>query len=59
MLHKFRSGDITPAEFQDLRTRMDAISDVELKHFLEVEWEEFEDHSPLSEEKMKLHGRKE
>ena len=53
LLHKFRSGDITPAEFQDLRTRIDAISDVELKHFLETEWEEFEDHSPLSEEKMK------
>lgn len=53
LLHKFRSGDITPAEFQDLRTRMDAISDVELKHLLETEWEEFEDHSPLSEEKMK------
>lgn len=53
LLHKFRSGDITPAEFQDLRTRMDIISDVELKHFLETEWEEFEDHSPLSEEKMK------
>lgn len=53
LLHKFRSGDITPAEFQDLRTRMDGISDVELKHFLEAEWEEFEDHSPLSEEKMK------
>lgn len=53
LLHKFRSGDITPAEFQDLRTRMDAISDVELKHLLEAEWEEFEDHSPLSEEKMK------
>lgn len=53
LLHKFRSGDITPAEFQNLRTRMDAISDVELKHFLEAEWEEFEDHSPLSEEKMK------
>lgn len=53
LLHKFRSGDITPAEFQDLRTHMDTISDVELKHFLEVEWEEFEDHSPLSEEKMK------
>lgn len=53
LLHKFRSGDITSAEFQDLRTRMDGISDVELKHFLEAEWEEFEDHSPLSEEKMK------
>lgn len=53
LLHKFRSGDITPAEFQDLRTRMDDISDVELKHLLEAEWEEFEDHSPLSEEKMK------
>lgn len=53
LLHKFRSGDITPAEFQDLRTRMDTISDVELKHFLEAEWEEFEDHSPLSEEKMR------
>ncbi len=53
LLHKFRSGDITSAEFQDLRTRMDIISDVELKHFLETEWEEFEDHSPLSEEKMK------
>lgn len=53
LLHKFRSGDITPAEFQDLRTRMDAISDVELKHLLETEWEEFEDHSSLSEEKMK------
>lgn len=53
LLHKFRSGDITPAEFQDLRTRMDGISDVELKHFLEAEWEEFEDHTPLSEEKMK------
>lgn len=53
LLHKFRSGDITPAEFQDLRTRMDTISDVELKHLLETEWEEFEDHSPLSEEKMK------
>lgn len=53
LLHKFRSGDITPAEFQDLRTRMDAVSDVELKHLLEAEWEEFEDHSPLSEEKMK------
>ena len=53
MLHKFRSGDITPAEFQDLRTHMDTISDVELKHLLEAEWEEFEDHSPLSEEKMK------
>lgn len=53
LLHKFRSGDITPAEFQDLRTRMDIISDVELKHFLETEWEEFEDNSPLSEEKMK------
>lgn len=33
LLHKFRSGDITSAEFQDLRTRMDGISDVELKHF--------------------------
>ena len=32
---------------------MDAISDVELKHLLETEWEEFEAHSPLSEEKMK------
>lgn len=53
LLHKFRSGDITPAEFQDLRTHMDTISDVELKHFLEAEWEEFEDHSPLSEEKMR------
>lgn len=53
LLHKFRSGDITPAEFQDLRIRIDAISDVELKHLLETEWEEFEDHSPLSEEKMK------
>ncbi|WP_304204979.1 FecR family protein [Phocaeicola plebeius] len=53
LLHKFRSGDITPAEFQDLRTHMDTISDVELKHLLETEWEEFEDHSPLSEEKMK------
>ena len=53
LLHKFHSGDITPAEFQDLRTRMDAISDVELKHLLETEWEEFEAHSPLSEEKMK------
>lgn len=53
LLHKFRSGDITPAEFQDLRTRMDTISDVELKRLLETEWEEFEDHSPLSEEKMK------
>ena len=53
LLHKFRSGDITPAEFQDLRTHMDTISDVELKHLLEIEWEEFEDHSPLSEEKMK------
>lgn len=53
LLHKFRSGDITPAEFQDLRTRMDGISDVELKHFLEAEWEEFEDHTPLSEEKMR------
>lgn len=53
LLHKFRSGDITPAEFQDLRIRMDAISDVELKHLLETEWEEFEAHSPLSEEKMK------
>lgn len=53
LLHKFRSGDITPAEFQDLRTRMDAISDVELKYLLETEWEEFEAHSPLSEEKMK------
>lgn len=51
LLHKFRSGDITSAEFQDLRTRMDIISDVELKHLLETEWEEFEDHSPLSEEK--------
>lgn len=53
LLRKFRSGDITPAEFQDLRTHMDTISDVELKHLLETEWEEFEDHSPLSEEKMK------
>lgn len=53
LLHKFRSGDITPAEFQDLRTHMDTISDVELKHLLEAEWEEFEDYSPLSEEKMK------
>lgn len=53
LLYKFRSGDITPAEFQDLRIRIDAISDVELKHLLETEWEEFEDHSPLSEEKMK------
>lgn len=53
LLHKFRSGDITPAEFQDLRTHMDTISDVELKHLLEAEWEEFEDHSPLSEEKMR------
>ena len=53
LLHKFRSGDITPAEFQDLRTHMDTISDVELKHLLEAEWEEFEDHSSLSEEKMK------
>lgn len=53
LLHKFRSGDITPAEFQDLRTHMDTIADVELKHLLETEWEEFEDHSPLSEEKMR------
>lgn len=53
LLHKFRFVDITLAEFQDLRTRMDTISDVELKHLLEAEWEEFEDHTPLPEEKMK------
>lgn len=52
LLCKFRSGNITPAEFQDLRTHIDAISDVELKQLIEAEWEKFEEHSPLSEVKM-------
>ena len=50
LLHKFCSDDIMSADFQNLW--LHAISDVQLKHLLEAEWEEFEDHSPLAEKML-------
>lgn len=52
LLNKFRFGEITPAEFQDLRKRMDDTSDAALKHFVGSEWENFENYPPLSKEKI-------
>lgn len=52
LLNKFRFGEITPVEFHDLRNRMDDTSDAELKHLLGSEWENFENYSLLSKEKI-------
>lgn len=52
LLEKFRSGDMTSEELQDLKSLMDTTSDQELRDILMSEWDKFDHYSPLPDEKV-------
>lgn len=52
LLEKFRSGDMTSEELQDLKSLMDTTSDQELRDILMSEWDKFDHYSPLPDEKI-------
>lgn len=52
LLEKFRSGDMTSEELQDLKSLMDTTSDQELRDILMYEWDKFDHYSPLPDEKV-------
>lgn len=52
LLEKFRSGDMTSEELQDLKSLMETTSDQELRDILMSEWDKFDHYSPLPDEKV-------
>ena len=52
LLNKFRSGDISPAEFQELRSGINGITDSELKEMMYPEWDKYCNYEPLSDENI-------
>ena len=52
LLNKFRSGEISPAEFQELRSGINGISDSELKEMMYSEWDRYCNYEPLPDEKI-------
>lgn len=52
LLNKFRIGEISPAEFQELKSGMNDISDKEFKGMIHSEWDNYSNYEPLPEEKI-------
>lgn len=52
LLNKFRTGEISPAEFQELKSGIDGITDSELKEMIFSEWDKYSNYEPLPEEKI-------
>lgn len=52
LLDKFRTGEISPAEFQELKSGMNDISDKEFKEMIHSEWDSYSNFEPLPEEKI-------
>ena len=52
LLNKFRIGEISPAEFQELKSGMNDISDKEFKEMIHSEWDNYSNYEPLPEEKI-------
>lgn len=52
LLNKFRTGEISPAEFQELKSGMNDISDKEFKEMIHSEWDSYSNYEPLPEEKI-------
>lgn len=52
LLDKFRTGEISPAEFQELKSGMNDISDKEFKEMIHSEWDNYSNYEPLPEEKI-------
>lgn len=52
LLNKFRTGEISPAEFQELKSEMNDISDKEFKEMIHSEWDSYSNFEPLPEEKI-------
>lgn len=52
LLNKFRTGEISPAEFQELKSGMNDISDKEFKEIMHSEWDNYSNYEPLPEEKI-------
>lgn len=53
LLKKFSSGEIIPAEFQELKESIENIPDSDFKEILSSEWDNFKGHTSLSEYKIK------
>ena len=52
LLNKFRTGEISPTEFQELKSGMNDISDKEFKEIIHSEWDIYSNYEPLPEEKI-------
>lgn len=52
LLNKFRTGEISPAEFQELKSGMNDISDKEFMKIMHSEWDNYSNYEPLPEEKI-------
>lgn len=52
LLNKFRIGEISPAEFQKLKSGMNDISYKEFKEMIHSEWDNYSNYEPLPEEKI-------
>ena len=52
LLNKFRSGEISPMEFQELKSGINGITDSELKEIMSSEWDIYNNYEPLPEEKI-------
>ena len=52
LLNKFRIGEISPAEFQELKSGMHDITDRELKDMIYNEWDTFTNYKSLPKEKI-------
>lgn len=52
LLNKFRTGEISPAEFQELKSGIDGITDTELKEIMSSEWDKYCNYESLPEAKI-------
>lgn len=52
LLNKFRTGEISPAEFQELKSGIDGITDSELKEMMFSQWDKYSNYEPLPEKKI-------
>lgn len=52
LLNKFRTGEISPAEFQELKSGINGITDSELKEIMSSEWDKYCNYESLPEAKI-------
>lgn len=52
LLNKFRTSEISPAEFQELKSGIDGITDSELKEIMSSEWNKYCNYESLPEAKI-------